>query len=152
MSNQQQPHFDILRIYTKNISLECPNSPQVFMEQGQPEIGIQLSNETQALGDDQHEVALRITVTAKVEEKVLFLVEVEQAGIFTLKGFEEEQLSHMRGAFCPNIIFPYAREIIDNLVRRAGFPPIILAPIDFNAIYAERLAQTDAAEEPKVDA
>ncbi len=158
MSNEAQPNFEIIRVYTKNISLESPNSPEVFTQEATPEIGVQVSNAAQDLGDNFHEVNLRITVTAKAkigeEEKTLFLAEVEQSGIFNISGFEADNLAHMRGAFCPNILFPYAREVIDSLVRRAGFPPVILAPIDFNMVYAQNLAQMEqaAAESEEVDA
>lgn len=140
-SPQQQ--FDIQRIYSRNISLETPNTPTVFREMENPDIAIQLNHEAVNLEGDIHEVRLRVTLTATYNEgkKTMFLAEVEQAGIFLLAGFTEEQLEHMKAAYCPNILFPYVREILDNLVVRASFPPVALAPINFDAIFAQRQAQ-----------
>lgn len=155
MSNQPEQRFDIQRIYTKNISLESPNSPDVFKNMQNPDISVQLSNDSENLEGDIFEVRLRVTLTAEYgEKKTMFLAEVEQAGIFELGGFTDEQLEHMKGAYCPNILFPYVRETLDNLVVRAGFPPVILAPINFDAIFAHRQAQMaeEAANSAETDA
>src|SRR5699024_1775380 len=155
MSNQPEQRFDIQRIYTKNISLESPNSPDVFKNMQNPDISVQLSNDSENLEGDIFEVRLRVTLTAEYgEKKTMFLAEVEQAGIFELGGFTDEQLEHMKGAYCPNILFPYVRETLDNLVVRAGFPPVILAPINFDAIFAHRQAQLaeEAANSAETDA
>lgn len=150
MSEENQATFDILRIYTKNVSLESPNAPHAFKAAANPEIQIQLSNEEREIEEGVHEVALKVTVTAKLEDKVLFLAEVEQAGLFQLTNFPAEQLGAIKGGYCPNILYPYVRQALDNLVSGAGFPPVILSPINFEAVYAERQAQTTAAE--KTDA
>lgn len=155
MSNQPEQRFDIQRIYTKNISLESPNSPDVFKNMQNPDISVQLSNDSENLEGDIFEVRLRVTLTAEYgEKKTMFLAEVEQAGIFELGGFTDEQLEHMKGAYYPNILFPYVRETLDNLVVRAGFPPVILAPINFDAIFAHRRAQLaeEAANSAETDA
>lgn len=134
--------FDILKIFSKNISLETPNSPAIFGEEWKPEISVQLANLANPLNNEGlAEICLRITVTAKIGDKTAFLCEVEQAGVFNVKGFNQDQLGHMQGAFCPNILFPYAREAIDALLVKAGFPPVQLAPVNFDALYAQRLAE-----------
>lgn len=150
MSQENQATFDILRIYTKNVSLESPSAPEAFKAAANPEIQIQLSNEERLIEDAIHEVALKVTVTAKLEDKVLFVAEVEQAGLFQLANFPEEQLGAIKGGYCPNILYPYVRQSLDNLVSGAGFPPVILSPINFEAVYAERQAQVAAND--KADA
>lgn len=162
MSQENQAAFDILRIYTKNVSLESPNTPEVFKANVQPEIQIQLGNDNREIEPGIFEVLLRVTVTANFEvgkegsdekeSKVMFLAEVEQAGLFHVEGFDEAQADHLRGAFCPNILYPYIRPVLDNLISGAGFPPVILSPINFEAVYADRMAQLDAANKEEVDA
>ena len=147
MSQENQPAFDVLRIYTKNVSLESPNTPEVFKASTNPEIQIQLSNENTVIEEGIHEVSLKVTVTAKLEDKVMFLAEVEQAGLFQLVNFEEAQLNAVKGGYCPNVLYPYVRQAIDSLISSAGFPPVILSPINFEAVYAERQAQLQAADE-----
>ncbi len=146
------PEFSIQRIYIKDISLESPVSPQVFRQEWKPEIDLQINVDSSKLEGDFYQVILKITVTAKNSEKIALLIEVQQAGIFLLKDFEQEQLSHMLGSFCPNLIFPYAREYISETAIRAGFPPLYLAPINFDAIYTEQQRQkragSDAANQP----
>ncbi|MFQ5642103.1 MAG: protein-export chaperone SecB [Thiogranum sp.] len=140
-SSQTEAEFAILRIYLKDVSFETPNSPEVFTEEFKPEISLQLNTAIKKIEDNLHEVALNITVTAKQGEKTGFLVEVQQAGIFSLKGFDEAQKGTMLGAYCPNILFPYAREEISGLVTKGGFPPLLLAPINFDVMYAEKAAE-----------
>ncbi len=151
VNQEQQVSFEILRIYTKNVSLESPNTPEIFKMQVQPEIQIQLSNEEREVEPGIHEVALKVTVTAKNGEEVMFIAEVEQAGLFQLVNFPIEQLYAIRGGYCPNILYPYARQSLDNLISKGGFPPVILSPINFEAVYAERQAQM-RAEAEKMDA
>lgn len=159
MSQEKQPAFDIIRIYTKNVSLESPNTPEAFKANVAPEIQIQLGNDHRMIEEGIFEVLLRVTVTAKFkvgeegseEERVMFLAEVEQAGLFHIEGFEDAQADHLRGAFCPNILYPYIRPILDGLISGAGFPPVILSPINFEAVYADRMAQL-AAQNEEVDA
>ncbi len=135
------PVFNIHKLYNKNISVEVPNAPACFRNETAPEISVQLANIAAQVEEGVTEVALRLTVTAKVGEEVLYLVEIEQAGIFTIEGFNDEQRGHMEGAFCPNILFPYARETLDAMILKAGFPPLTLAPVNFDLLYAQRLEQ-----------
>lgn len=132
-----EPEFGIQRIYIKDLSFEAPNSPQVFLEDWQPELNMDLGTKTDALGDDNHEVVLTVTVTVKMKEKTIFLVEIKQAGIFTIKNFPEDQLRPMLGSFCPNILYPYAREAVTDAVVRGGFPQLYLTPVNFDALYQQ---------------
>jgi preprotein translocase subunit SecB len=139
----QQPEFIIQRVYVKDLSLETPHSPQAFQEEWQPELDLQFTMNTSDVGADNHEVVLQITVTAKSKDKTLFLVEVKQAGLFRLKGFTEEQNHQVMSITCPTILFPYARETVSDLVGRAGFPPLYLAPVNFEALYAQQTQEQD---------
>lgn len=141
---QQQPEFIIQRVYVKDLSLETPYSPQAFQEEWQPELNLQFSMNTTEIGADNHEVVLQITVTAKSKDKTLFLVEIKQAGLFTIKGFTEEQNHQVMSITCPTILFPYAREAVSDLVGRAGFPPLYLAPVNFEALYTQQMQEQDA--------
>jgi len=137
---EQQPVFSIDKIYVKDLSLEVPNAPAVFLEQSQPEIDMQLASEGKQIGDGYFDCVLTVTVTAKVQDQVLFLVEVAQAGIFQISNVPAEDLEPILGVACPNILFPYARETVSSLVNRAGFPPVLLAPINFEALYMQQRA------------
>ncbi len=134
--------FAIQKIYTKDISFETPNSPDIFKQQWQPQINVDLNTNGSTLEDSVYEVVLSLTVTAKLEEKTAFLVEVQQAGIFTIKGITETDLPVMLGSFCPNILFPYAREAVSDLVTKGGFPQLLLAPVNFDALYAQHREKT----------
>ncbi len=144
---QQGPQFAIQRIFVKDASLETPNSPQIFTQQWQPEINLEMNTQTQALADNIFEVVLTLTVTAKNGEDTAFLVEVQQGGIFLVDGMNEAEKGHALGAFCPNVLFPYARETVDALVTKASFPPLMLAPVNFDALYAQQLQQQAAQAE-----
>ena len=137
----EAPQFAIQRIYAKDLSVETPHSPAIFQEEWKPAADVQLTANTAKLSPDVYEVKLSITVTTKVNDKIAFLVEVHQAGIFTIARFPEAQLNHMLGSYCPSVIFPFARELISELIARAGFPPFYLAPINFDALYEQHLAQ-----------
>ena len=139
----QQPEFVIQRVYVKDLSLETPHSPQAFQEEWQPELNLQFTMNTTDIGSDNHEVILQITVTAKSKDRTLFLVEVKQAGLFTLKGFTQEQHHQVMSITFPTILFPYAREAVSDLVGRAGFPPLYLAPVNFEALYAQQMQEQD---------
>jgi preprotein translocase subunit SecB len=145
MTEQEAPLFAIEKLYVKDISLEVPNAPAIFLESESPEIGIQLQTGVQRLGEDAFEVTLTVTVTAKLGEKTVFLVEVGQAGIFRVRNVPEENLDPLLSIACPNILFPYAREVVSELVTRAGFSPVILQPVNFEALYASRLQQAQEA-------
>lgn len=146
MSEQQQPVFSIEKIYVKGLSLEIPNAPQVFLEREQPEIEMQLHSEAQPVEEGIYHVAVTVTVTAKLGEKTLFLVEAAQAGIFQIRHVAAEDLDPILGVACPNILFPYVRETVSDMVNRAGFPPVILSPINFEALYQQRMSQENGQQ------
>lgn len=146
--DKPQLQFAVQRIYVKDISFEAPNSPAVFQQPFKPKVGLNLDTTSTQVGDGLYEVTIKVTaqVTHSEEGTTSFLAELEQAGLFRITGIEGEQLDHTLGAFCPNVLFPYARECIDNLVNRGGFPPLMLAPVNFEAIYArkkQRAAEQD---------
>ncbi|MEY1662931.1 protein-export chaperone SecB [Isoalcanivorax beigongshangi] len=152
MSETPERAFHLQRFYVKDLSYEVPGAPEVFLTPVQPRVNLQLNTEARALGDSgsDFEVVLSVTVTAENEDgKVLYLAEVVQAGIFTLVGFEGEERDHLLGAYCPNLLFPYAREAVSDLVNRGSFPQLLLQPINFDALYADaRARQADGAEAP----
>ncbi|NNM59227.1 MAG: protein-export chaperone SecB [Legionellales bacterium] len=131
----------IQRIYLKDSSFEAPNAPQVFLEEWKPQIDIEIQNRSQQIGADTHEVVLRIIVTAKLNQKTAFLIDIQQAGIFAIHGATQEQLDPIVGSYCPSILFPYAREAISSLSMHGGFPPVQLAPVNFDAAYQQHKAQ-----------
>jgi preprotein translocase subunit SecB len=140
-----EKHFSIQKIYTKDLSFETPNSPKIFTQAWQPSLDLNLATQSKALEDGVFEVVLSITATVKLEEEIAYLVEVQQAGIITANGFDEEELSPLLGSFCPNVLFPYAREVISDLVSKGGFPQLILAPINFDALYLQNQQQKAAS-------
>jgi len=147
MSEENQ-QFAIQKIYIKDVSFESPNSPQAFTEgEWQPKINVQINSSNSVIAQDTYEVVLSITVTANQEEKTAFLVEVKQAGIFTIAGFPEENLGGMVGAYCPESLFPYAREAVSELITKGGFPQLLLAPVNFNALYTQQLQQNQETAE-----
>ncbi|MCH9643576.1 MAG: protein-export chaperone SecB [Gammaproteobacteria bacterium] len=132
------PEFAIQRVYVKDLSLECPSSPGIFLDQWEPELNMDLGTDAKnILSEGVREVVLTVSVTVKVKEKTAFLVEVKQAGIFTLNRFPDEQLKHLLGSFCPSILYPYAREVVTDAVVRAGFPQLYLTPVNFDALYEQ---------------
>jgi preprotein translocase subunit SecB len=132
-----QAQFNIQKIYVKDVSFEAPNTPAVFNETGTPNLNMNLNQKVARLADDVYEVVLGITLTCTIEEKNVYLAEVEQAGVFGLAGFDERNLDLMLGTYCPNVLFPYARQTISDLITAGGFPPFYLQPINFEALYAE---------------
>ena len=150
MSEEQQTpdkHFDIQRIFIKDVSFETPNSPQIFLEEWKPNIDFQLGTETHQIADHLYEIMVRVTVTNKVGEKVAFLAEVEQAGIFAIKGFSDQEMPHMVGSYCPGILFPYLREVVSDLVIKGGFPQFLMAPVNFDALLAQHMQQAQAEQQ-----
>ena len=138
MSEELQPVFSIEKLYVKDMSLEVPNAPQVFLEQGEPEVDMRVSTESAKLEEGFHEVTVTVTVTAKLDnERVMFLNEVSQSGIFRLENIPEDDVKLLLAVACPNILFPYARETVSSTITRAGFPPVLLAPINFEAMYQQ---------------
>ena len=138
------PVFQLQRCYLKDASLELPNAPHIFLEQQSPNIDVQLEVNNSAVVDGIYEVVVRVTATAKLGEKVLFLVEGKQGGIFEIRGVPNEQFEPIVGIVCPNIIYPYLRANVADLISRTGLPPIHLAEINFEALYQQRLAQQQA--------
>ena len=142
MSEQQaQPHFSVDKLYVQDISLEVPNAPEIYLEREAPEISVQIQTGAKALQDGLYESRLTVTVTAKRGEKTYFLVEVVQAGIFQVRNVAEADLGPILALGCPNILFPYAREVVSDTVNRSAFPPVILAPVTFEALYVQHQQQ-----------
>ena len=143
---EQGAMFTVEKIYLKDVSFEAPGAPQVFNESGQPNLQMNLSQKVQRLSDRAFEVVLGVTLTCTVGEKTAYLCEVQQAGVFGLAGFDEQTLDAMLGTHCPNVLYPYARQLISSLVQSGGFPPFFLQPINFDALYAEGLRQRAAKQ------
>ncbi len=141
MEQNAQPVFGIEKLYVKDISVEVPNAPEIFLEREAPQVEIQLNSAGRAIGDGAYEVLLTVTVTAKLGEKTVFLVEVGQAGIFRVLNVPNEQIEPLIAVACPNILFPYARETVSDAVTRAGFAPVVLQPVNFEAMYMQRLQE-----------
>ena len=148
MEQNAQPVFGIEKLYVKDLSIEVPNAPEIFLEREQPQVEIQLNTAGRAVGEGVYEVVLTVTVTAKMGDKTVFLVEVGQAGIFRIQNVPEEQIEPLIAVACPNILFPYAREAVSDAVRRAGFQPIVLQPVNFEGMYMQRLQQAEQAGAP----
>ncbi|APQ12280.1 preprotein translocase subunit SecB [Pseudomonas oryzihabitans] len=139
--------FSLQRIYIRDLSFEAPKSPEIFRQDWQPNVNLDLATRQKTLGDDFHEVVLTLTVTVKNKEETAFIAEVQQGGIFLIKGLDAASMAHALGAFCPNILFPYAREALDNMVVRGSFPALMLQPVNFDALYAQELARMQTAGE-----
>ena len=150
----QQPSFQIEKIYVKDLSLEIPNAPQVFVQQVQPQIEVQINTASSKFADVYYEVTVTATVTARGNDKTIFLAEAVQAGIFSVRNVPAEELDPLLGVACPTILFPYLRETISDLITRGGFPPVLLSPISFEALYVQRLQQRQqqqGGEGPRIE-
>jgi len=136
-----EPSFKIQRIYLKDVSYESPLSPKVFVgnTNWQPQVSLHLNTESAKVENDLYESILTVTATVKVNDDVAYLIEVKQAGLFLIKGFEDARLGPMLGSFCPNLLFPFAREAIGSLVQKGGFPQLLLDPVNFDALYAQHV-------------
>jgi preprotein translocase subunit SecB len=153
MTEETKPvekQFSIQKIYIKDMSFETPNSPKIFIGKWEPTVDFNLGTQVSPLEDSMYEVALTVTITVKSENATAYLVEVNQAGIFSLAGFTDAEMGPMLGSFCPNILFPYAREAISDLVTKGGFPQMLLAPVNFDALYSQHIHQ--AQQTPGSDA
>ena len=139
------PVFQIQRMYLKDLSLEQPNSPQILLEQVQPQVEINLALASALISDGIYEVTVTATVTTKVKDKTLFLIEAKQAGIFELRNIPQEQMGPIIGIACPQIVYPYLRAIVSDVCTRAGFPPVLLAEVNFQAMYEAQQQQNAAA-------
>jgi preprotein translocase subunit SecB len=144
-----QPSFQIEKLYVKDLSLEVPNAPQIFMQVEGPQLEIQVGNQAAQFSDGLFDVVVTVTVTARAGEKTIFLAEVAQAGIFAVRGVPQAELEPLLAVACPTILYPYAREAIADLVTRAGFPAVVLQPISFEQMYLERRRQ--AADGPRIE-
>jgi preprotein translocase subunit SecB len=145
MEQNEQPVFGIEKLYVKDLSIEVPNAPEIFLEREAPQINIQLNTSGRGVGEGIYEVVLTVTVTAKSGEKTVFLVEVGQAGVFRIQNVPEDQMEPLIAVACPNILFPYAREAVSDAVSRAGFQPIVLQPVNFEGMYMQRLQEQAGA-------
>lgn len=141
--------FAVQRVYLKDLSFESPKSPAVFQAQWQPKIQLDINTRTQSLGQDHYEVVLTVTLHAREEEDEAsnMIVEVQQAGIFQIKGLQEDELKRTLATHCPTLLFPYVRETVDSMVVRGGFPPMNLSPVNFDALYAEAARRQRAADD-----
>ena len=138
------PLFQIQRMYLKDLSLEQPNSPQILLEQGQPQVEINLTLGAEAISDGMYEVTVTATVTTKINDKTLFLVEAKQGGIFEIRHIPDQQLQQILGIACPGIVYPYLRAIVSDVCTRAGFPPVVLSEVNFQAMFEAQQAQAHA--------
>ena len=146
--SETQPSFSIEKLYVKDLSLEIPNAPQVFLEAESPQLDVQVRNDATRFGEGLYEVVVTVTVTARAGDKTLFLAEAAQAGIFAIRGVPEGEMDPLLGIVCPTVVYPYVREVISDLVIRGGFPPVVLAPVSFEALYAQRAQEL---AEPKIE-
>ena len=135
---QNQAQLNLQRIYVKDVSFEAPGAPQIFQQQGQPNVELNLSQRVTQLGEAAFEVVLSVTATCKIDDKTAYLAEVHQAGIFGLSGFDAPGRDAVLATYCPNVLFPYARQVVSDLVQNGGFPPFFLQPINFDALYADQ--------------
>ena len=147
----QEAKFAIQRIYLKDLSFETPQGPAAFDKQWQPKVSQDLSTKSAKLGDNLYEVALRLTITVSDSEDTIYLIEVEQGGMFSIEGLTDQQLTHVINTNCPNLLFPYAREAIDNVLTKGSFPPLMIPPINFDALYANAVQQQAAAKAQEGD-
>lgn len=138
---QAQKQLAIQRIYVRDISFEAPNSPNVFSREWRPEVSMNMGAASRVVGPNQHEVTLTATVTVKSGEETAFLVEVKQSAVFVIVGFSDAEMGPLLGSYCPNVVFPYLRETVSDLVTRGGFPQLLMAPVNFDALYAQHLRQ-----------
>ncbi|HEX5311936.1 protein-export chaperone SecB [Aquabacterium sp.] len=141
MSEQAQPTFSIQRIYLKDMSLEQPNAPKILLEQGQPQVDVQLNLHGEPVQEGLYEVSVTATVTTKINDKVLFLVEAKQAGLFEIRNIPQEQLQPILAIACPQIVYPYLRATVADVINRTGFPPVHLTEVNFQAMYEAQMQQ-----------
>ena len=133
------PQLSLQKVYVKDASFEVPSAPHIFQEQGQPQIQLNLSQQVGTLADNVYEVVLTVTVTCKLAEKTAYLAEVQQAGVFGLQGFDNPNREAVLATYCPNVLFPYVRQAVSDMIQSGGFPPFLMQPINFESLYAEQL-------------
>jgi len=141
MSELPQPTFTIEKIYIKDLSVEVPNAPEVFSEREAPSVNVDINSEAREVQAGIFEVVLKVTITAMIKDKALFLVEAAQAGLFQIRNVPPQDMGPLLGIACPNTLFPYVRETISTVTARAGFPPVVLAPMTFDGLYQQQVAQ-----------
>ncbi|MGD8589188.1 MAG: protein-export chaperone SecB [Chromatiales bacterium] len=137
IQDEPKREFSLQRIYTKDVSFETPNSPAIFKQTWKPESTVNLNTEVTKLEENLFEILLTVTITTKIEEQTAYLAEVKQAGIFGIKGFPEQEVGPLLGSYCPNLLFPYVREVVSDLVTKGSFPQMVLQPVNFDALYAQ---------------
>lgn len=130
--------LSLQKVYIKDVSFEVPGAPQIFQEQGQPQIQLNLAQQVGTLAENVYEVVLTVTVTCKLAEKTAYLAEVQQAGVFGVSGFDDQNREAVLATYCPNVLFPYARQVVSDLIQNGGFPPFLMQPINFESLYAEQ--------------
>jgi preprotein translocase subunit SecB len=149
--SEDQPTFQIEKIYVKDLSLEIPSAPQIFMQAEQPQLEVQINNAAAQFAEGMFEVTVSVTVTARAGERTIFLAEAVQAGIFAVRNVPQADLDPLLAIGCPTILYPYVRETVSDLVARGGFPPVLLAPVSFEALYAQRAQQQSGGAEPRIE-
>ena len=148
---ENEQKFEIQKIFIKDASFESPNSPDIFREKWQPQTDIHLASQNVKISDELYEVTLNVTVTSSQNERTAFLVEIKQSGIFLIKNFPDDQLGHLIGSYCPHTLFPFAREAVSELVTKGGFPPLLLSPVNFDALYQQQLAKLQEQQSSTTD-
>lgn len=148
MADQAEKQFAIQKLYLKDLSFETPNSPSIFTQRWEPKVEFNLASQVQQLQEHLYEVVLTVTITVKLQEMTAYLVEAAQAGIFSIWGFKEEELEPLLGIYCPSVLFPYAREVVSDLSLKGGFMPMVLPPVNFEALYAQKLQSSTTQERP----
>ena len=151
-AKQPEQIFEIQRVYLKDVSFESPASPAVFTREFKPDVNVELHSANKRLAEHVFEVLLEITVTVKMDDEIAYLVEIKQAGVFAAAGYPDEQMGHLLGSYCPNILYPFAREVVSDLAVKGGFPQILLAPINFDALYNQHLQEQTKASDKADDA
>ena len=146
---QYQRAFSLQRVYVKDLSFETPSSPGIFTQEWKPETQMNLSTQTTQVGESSFEVVLTVTLTTKVGESTAYLVEVQQAGIFGARDFPEQEMGPLLGSYCPNILFPFAREAVSDLVTRGSFPQLLLTPVNFDALFEQHMRELSAKQQAK---
>jgi len=145
MADEQQPLFNIEKLYVKDLSVEVPNAPDIFLEREAPQMDVNMSSESHAISEALYQCTITVTVTARIGDKTMFLVECTQAGIFRIQNVPQDQIPMVLGIGCPNIVFPYLRETVSDVVIRSGFPPLLLNPVNFEALFhQQQMAQQQA--------
>ncbi|HEX6832355.1 MAG TPA: protein-export chaperone SecB [Rudaea sp.] len=140
--------LSLQKVYIKDASFEVPGAPHIFQDQGQPQVQLNLAQQVGSLAENVYEVILTVTVTCKLAEKTAYLAEVQQAGVFGVSGFDEANRDAVLATYCPNVLFPYARQVVSDLIQNGGFPPFLLQPINFEALYAEQMRRRSEGQQP----